>query len=271
MGQSRVLAHCDRRAVGEDGADAPLGVPAFSESVSQNQLFSCGTIKMRHRPVKNKDQIVEAGRQWLAEDPESLKGNWRSLFSFEEGPAAEDRPLFVEIGSGKGKFISEEALAHPGSCYLACEGGGKIYPRILQKIEELQLDNLRVIPSYYLKERPCFGENELDGIYLNFSDPWPKARNEKRRLTHRGFLQQYMEFVKPGGFLSFKTDNDDLFEWSLLEFEAMGLEPERLTRDLHSSPWAEEMAWTEYETKFSERGKSINYAYLILKKPEPSR
>ena len=213
---------------------------------------------MRHRPVKNKEQIVEEGKQWLAETPEEQKGRWAELF---EHP---DRPLFLEIGSGKGQFIAEEARKHPENNYLACEGGGKIYPRILQKIAQYQLENLRVIPSYYLKERPCFGENELDGIYLNFSDPWPKARNEKRRLTHRSFLEQYKCFVKPGGFLSFKTDNDDLFAWSLGEFEAAGLKLLRLSRDLHNSEWAEETAMTEYETKFSERGKTINYALLTL-------
>ncbi|MBR0130568.1 MAG: tRNA (guanosine(46)-N7)-methyltransferase TrmB [Firmicutes bacterium] len=212
---------------------------------------------MRHRPVKNKELIIEEGRQWLVSEPESLKGRWASLFD-------EQKPLYLEIGSGKGKFISEEALKHPENNYLACEGGGKIYPRILQKIAELELTNLRVIPAYHLKERPCFEAGELDGIYLNFSDPWPKARNEKRRLTHRGFLEQYRQFVKPGGFLCFKTDNDDLFEWSLEEFEACGLDVRRVTRDLHNSEWKDELAMTEYETKFSERGKTINYAFVVF-------
>ncbi len=213
---------------------------------------------MRHRPVKNKEAILEGGRDWLLEDPQEREGRWAEAFP---DPSA---PLYLEIGSGKGKFICEEALAHPEANYLAFEGGGKIYVRILQKAKELELPNLRVVPEYYLKERPCFAEGELSGIYLNFSDPWPKARNEKRRLTHRGFLEQYRKFVRPGGFLAFKTDNDDLFEWSLEEFRAMGLEPVRLARDLHGSEWAGVSAMTEYEEKFSEKGKTINYAYIIF-------
>ena len=207
---------------------------------------------MRHRPVKNKEEIIEAGKCWLVEDPEGQKGRWSSIFS------CPDHPLYLEIGSGKGKFIAEEAEKHPENNYLACEGGGKIYPRILQKIAEKELENLFVIPSYYLKERPCFSENELDGIYLSFSDPWPKDRHAKRRLTSRQFLARYEQVLAPGAEVVFKTDNQGLFDFSLEEAEAAGWAVTHVTRDLHADAEAvKDNVMTEYEQKFAAEGVPI--------------
>lgn len=212
---------------------------------------------MRQRAVKNKDIIIDSCRAWLAEDPTANKGRWRDLFGNE-------KPLCLEIGSGKGKFISGMAQVHPDINYLACEGGENIGLRVLQKAAEMELSNLRLIGEYIT--RPCdyFEEGELDGLYINFCDPWPKARHAHRRLTHHLLLEEYKKIVKHGGFLAFKTDNDDLFEFSLEEFELAGLTPVRLTRDLHASEWNEQNITTEYEEKFSGNGKSINYAYILM-------
>ena len=209
---------------------------------------------MRQRGVKNREQIIDECREYIAEfEP----GKARNIFP-------EDKPLFLEVGSGKGRFITETAKAHPECNFLACEGGNNIYIRILQKAKDAGLDNLKVITDYI--ERPCevFAEGELDGIYLNFSDPWPKDRHYKRRLTYREKLADYQKICKPGSFLRFKTDNDALFEFSLEEIEACGLKIAEITRDLHASEWAADNIMTEYEEKFSAKGAKINYVKVVL-------
>ncbi|MCF0150785.1 MAG: tRNA (guanosine(46)-N7)-methyltransferase TrmB [Firmicutes bacterium] len=212
---------------------------------------------MRQRGVKNRDAIVQSCSAWLAEDPMTNRGSWRSLFG-------SDAPLCLEIGSGKGKFICGMAKAHPDINFLACEGGENINVRVLQKASEAELANLRLIDEYIIHPCDYFAEGELDGLYLNFSDPWPKARHAHRRLTHHRYLEEYKKIIRHGGFLAFKTDNDDLFAFSLEEFALAGLTPVRLTRDLHNSCWNEENITTEYEEKFSQTGKSINYAYILM-------
>lgn len=176
-----------------------------------------------------------------------------------------DKPLYLEIGSGKGRFITELAAKNPGSFYLACEGGLNINVRILQKAQELGLDNLKVITEYITIPTEWFPENSLDGIYLNFSDPWPKDRHAHRRLTYHKMLEGYKAVAKPGAVLQFKTDNDDLFEWSLTEFETAGLKTLEISRDLWNSQYAASNIMTEYEEKFGSNGKTINYIKLQLK------
>ena len=177
----------------------------------------------------------------------------------------EDYPVYIEIGSGKGRFLTQMALKNPDKYYLACEGGVNINVRIMQKAKELQLGNLKVITDYITVPAEWFPENSLDGIYINFCDPWPKDRHAHRRLTYRKLLEQYKLIVKPGAFLQFKTDNDDLFEWSLEEFKAAGLEILEFSRDLWNSEYEKENIHTEYEEKFGDTGKTINYIRLKLK------
>jgi tRNA (guanine-N7-)-methyltransferase len=156
------------------------------------------------------------------------------------------------------------ASSHPEQLFLACEGGSNIAIRILQKCKAQELANLRVIRAYADDLSAFFGDGELDGIFINFCDPWPKARHARRRLTHRRMLEQYRRAVKPGGYLRFKTDNDGLFDFSLEEFAAAGLAPAAVTRDLHASPFAAENIMTEYEERFSAEGKNINYAEILF-------
>ena len=200
---------------------------------------------------------MEAGAPYLAEDGREHKGSWKELF-------ASEAPLYLEIGSGKGRFIAGLAEKHPECSFIACEGGYHIYPRILQKAAAQELSNLRVLPEYIYDPCDFFEDGELDGIFINFCDPWPKARHARRRLTHRRMLEQYRRAVKPGGYLRFKTDNDGLFDFSLEEFAAAGLAPAAVTRDLHASPFAVENVMTEYEERFSSEGKNINYAEIIF-------
>ena len=213
---------------------------------------------MRQRKVKNRDAICEACAVWIADDPKERKGRWREAF------ADPSLPLHVEIGSGKGRFICEMARLHPEINFLAVEGGAKINVRILQKAKDYNLSNLLVIMSYIEDARDFFAAGELDRIYLNFSDPWPKARNAKRRLTHRSKLAAYEACAAPGALLQFKTDNDGLFAFSLDEIRSRGLLIRWVTKDLHHSPYAARNVETEYEQKFSAKGKSINCLQAVL-------
>lgn len=207
---------------------------------------------MRQRRVKNRDSIL-----LICQDYKYEKTSEKPIF---------DKPTYLEIGSGKGQFLTQMALLHPQNNYLACEGGLNINIRILQKAEELKLQNLKVITEYIINPTEWFAADSLAGIYINFCDPWPKDRHAHRRLTYRNLLEQYKIIAKPGAFLEFKTDNDELFEWSLLEFEAAGLMPAaEFTRDLWNSEFAEKNVHTEYEDKFGMNGKTINYIKLKLK------
>ena len=215
---------------------------------------------MRQRNVKNRDEICASCRDWIAEDPRSRKGNWRGAF------ADPDLPIFLEIGSGKGQFLCDMARLHPEANFIAAEGGTNINIRILQKAKEYNLSNLLVIMEYVEDARDFFGEGELSGIYLNFCDPWPKARNAKRRLTHRDKLAAYEACAAPGAVLQLKTDNDALFDFSLEEIRSRGLLIRRVTRDLHHSPYAQHNVPTEYEQKFSASGKPIHCLQAVLKR-----
>ena len=235
---------------------------------------------MRQRVLRNKEQINEENKQYIVPEPKTKKGNWHSLFAdtFSESAVnscAEDKgqdtlecykqkKLFIEIGSGKGQFISNMALVHPENLYLACEGAINIYPRILQKAGALKIRNLMLINEYIIDPSDYFDSGELAGVYLNFSDPWPKTRDAHRRLTYVGKLNQYKEIMLPGTTLEFKTDNNDLFDFSLEQVKLAGLELDRLTRDLHASEYASENIETEYEQKFAAEGKKINYFKIVF-------
>ncbi len=213
---------------------------------------------MRHRTVKGKEEVFAASSEWMVTDPMPLRGNWQSLFEKE-------RPISLEIGSGKGQFLCAMAEAHPERNFLACEGLPDVYLRIIEKIRDRQIRNLRVICAWMKEPAACFAEGEIDRLYINFCDPWPKKRHTKRRLTNRMMLAQYEKILVPGGILEFKTDNDDLFDFSLDEFKAAGFELLAMTRDLHMSPYAAENVPTEYEDKFAGSGKSINFARVRVR------
>ncbi len=215
---------------------------------------------MRQRGVKNRDEICLECGAWIARDPKSLKGRWAQAFP---DPT---RPLWLEIGSGKGQFICEMAKRRPDVNFIAAEGGSNINVRILQKAKDCNLSNLLVIMDYVDDARDFFAEGELSRVYLNFSDPWPKARNAKRRLTHRSKLESYESCAAPGALLLLKTDNDGLFDFSLDEIRSRGLLLLWVTRSLHHSPYAEDNVETEYERKFSAKGKQINCLQAVLKR-----
>lgn len=221
---------------------------------------------MRQRNIKNLDEKIAENSRRLIENPREYKGKWSELFG-------NDLPIYLEIGCGKGNFIVSHASREPSCNFIACEGQTSVVLRALEKAEEQSLDNLRIFIDFVHDLRDYFEEGEIAGIYLNFSDPWPKARHAKRRLTHRGYLKNYRQVLAEGGFVEFKTDNDGLFEFTLEEISECGYEIIEMTRDLHgvtnegdsgkgkhAAKSAEFM--TEYEKKFSSQGKNINFVRI---------
>ncbi len=168
------------------------------------------------------------------------------------------KPLYLEIGCGKGSFVCGLAAKEPDVNIIALERIADVAMLAMEKCKAAELTNVRFIVGDVAKLWDIFSDGSVDRIYLNFSDPWPKAGHAKRRLTHRNFLAQYLRILKPDGAIFFKTDNRGLFDFSLEEFAAMDFRLENLTYDLHNSEWAEGNIMTEYEKNFSEKGFSIN-------------
>ena len=217
---------------------------------------------MRQRNIKNLGEKIEKNSRLLVQDPREIKGHWAEAFE-------NDRPIYLEIGCGKGNFITRHALTEPMANFVACEGQESVVLRALEKAEESEIQNLRIFIDYVKDLGDYFEPGELAGIYLNFSDPWPKARHAKRRLTYRKRLENYKSVLQDGGFVEFKTDNDGLFAFTLEEIDTCGYEVVEMTRDLHGAEVAGEYAgksrrfMTEYEEKFAGAGKSINFLRAI--------
>ena len=187
---------------------------------------------------------------------EEERGHWHAIF----GRSA---PLFAELGTGKGDFISQIAAREPEHDFIGIEVEQDVLYRAAVKVAALSLPNVRLLAHDVRELAALFAPGEIDGIYLNFCDPWPKKRHLKRRLTHRDFLALYQSLVKPGGRLWFKTDNRPLFEFSLDEFAARGLTVRRISYDLHAEAPPDNIE-TEYERKFSSFGEKIHRCEVIF-------
>lgn len=164
----------------------------------------------------------------------------------------------LEIGCGKGAFAAAIAEANENVGFLAMELVRDVIIFAAEKAKAKELQNLRFVCANAEVIEQMFPEKSFDVIYINFCDPWPKARHEKRRLTHRAFLEKFKKLLKDGGRIEFKTDNRPLFDFSLPEFEAAGFEIKDLTYDLHASEYAKDNIMTEYERNFSAKGFNIN-------------
>ncbi len=206
---------------------------------------------MRLRNIPAAEPAIEASSICL-KNLENYKGNWKTLIS-------DGRPLHIEIGMGKGKFITALAKENPNNYYLGMEQYASVLYRALQKTEADPVENLSFLCYPAEKLEDYFSEGELDKIYLNFSDPWPKDRHAKRRLTSSRFLDLYTKVLKKGGYLEFKTDNVGLFQFSLDEIQNhSGFELEAYTFDLHNDVMLNHgNIMTEYEEKFSSKGNPI--------------
>ncbi len=219
---------------------------------------------MRLRNIPEADGAVAAS-PYVIQDPASKKDSWQSVFDAV-------RPLHIEIGMGKGRFLMDMAALHPEINYIGIERYTSVLYRAIQKMdakeaEDGALSNLRFLCIDAADICDYFAEGEVDRIYLNFSDPWPKDRHAKRRLTSSVFLEKYDRILVEGGQIEFKTDNVDLFRFSLDEVNAS--ETWKLaahTFDLHHEPSMNEgNVMTEYEEKFSAKGNPICKMVVVRK------
>lgn len=205
---------------------------------------------MRMRKKKNLDTRLIACAQVMVERPESLRGAWHTLFGAQ-------RPLHLEIGCGKGRFILELARRHPEINFVAIEREEGALVVATENAMALGLNNLRFVSFDAAALGEVFAPGEVDRIYLNFSDPWPPNRQRRRRLTHADYLDVYDSILREDGDLCFKTDNQRLFEWSLASICEYGWLVQNISLDLHTSALAAENIMTEYEEKFSQQGFRI--------------
>lgn len=205
---------------------------------------------MRLRNISGSRDVI-AQSPLVIHEPKQHKGNWKEVFG-------NDNPVRIEVGMGKGKFIYQLAKINPDVNYIGIEKYSSVLLRALQKMESEPLPNLLFIRMDAEEIAEVFGKEEIDRIYLNFSDPWPKDRHAKRRLPSGEFLKRYDSFLKKDGILEFKTDNRDLFDFALGELDDAGWEAVQVTFDLHRD---QEMlagnVMTEYEEKFSALGNPI--------------
>lgn len=210
---------------------------------------------MRLRNVTGSREVI-AESAYVAHEPQQYKGKWKELFGNEN-------PIRIEIGMGKGRFIMDLARRNPQINYIGIEKYSSVLIRGIQKMEQDPLPNLYFIRMDAEEIVDVFGAEEVDKIYLNFSDPWPKDRHAKRRLPSREFLHRYDEILKKDGNLEFKTDNHDLFQFALEELEPAGWHLDEVTEDLHHDmEMMQGNVMTEYEEKFSSKGNPI-YKYII--------
>lgn len=210
---------------------------------------------MRLRNVPGSREDI-ANSEFVIQNPENHRGEISSLFPSKQ-------PLFIEIGMGKGQFITTLAKTNPDINYIGIEKYSSVLIRAIEKQTELELPNLKFIRMDAENINDVFAENEVDGIYLNFSDPWPKDRHAKRRLTSRQFFARYEKLLKPEGKIQFKTDNSALFDFSLEEVEAANFKATEVSYDLHNSEWNEGNVMTEYEERFSAKGNPIKRVVFI--------
>ncbi len=207
---------------------------------------------MRLRNITGSREVI-AESDWVVQEaiqPE-CPGTWKKMFG-------NDSPIHIEIGMGKGKFIHTMAKEHPGVNYVGIEKYSSVLLRAVQKMEQEELPNLKFLRMDAEDITKVFAAGEVDRIYLNFSDPWPKDRHARRRLPSREYLARYDIILKKGGMLEFKTDNRALFDFAVEELEPAGWKAEVITYDLHGDKaLMEGNVMTEYEEKFSGMGNPI--------------
>ncbi|MGE6628830.1 tRNA (guanosine(46)-N7)-methyltransferase TrmB [Bacillus sp. NPDC077027] len=204
-------------------------------------------MRMRHKPWA--DDYLAEHAHIVVQDPMQYKGKWHELFG-------NDHPIHIEVGTGKGSFISGMGKLHPDVNYIGIELFKSVLVSAVDHVKEAGVSNVKLLNINAEVLTDIFADGEIDRVYLNFSDPWPKARHEKRRLTFKAFLKRYEQVLGDSGELHFKTDNRGLFEYSLKSFSAYGLLLTYVSLHLHEDG-LEGNVMTEYEEKFSSMGQPI--------------
>ena len=205
---------------------------------------------MRLRNVTGSREMI-ADSEYVIHDEKSMKGKWNTVFG-------NDNPIYIEIGMGKGTFIMENARRNPDINYIGIEKYSSVLIRAIEKRElEPEMKNLFFIRMDAEEIEDVFDKDEVAYIYLNFSDPWPKDRHAKRRLTSVNFLARYKNILAENGGVTFKTDNVPLFDFSVESANEAGWVTTAVSRDLHHSEYMEGNIMTEYEKKFSDLGNKI--------------
>ncbi|CAM2764191.1 tRNA (guanine-N(7)-)-methyltransferase [Streptococcus acidominimus] len=204
---------------------------------------------MRVRKRKGAEDYLESHPQYVILNPEDAKGKWHQVFG-------NTNPIHIEVGSGKGAFITGMALKNPDINYIGIDIQVSVLSYALDKVLESQAPNVRLLRVDGSSLVNYFEKGEVAQMYLNFSDPWPKTKHEKRRLTYKTFLDIYKDILPENGEIHFKTDNRGLFEYSLASFSQYGMILKQVWLDLHASDF-EGNVMTEYEQKFSSNGQVI--------------
>lgn len=204
---------------------------------------------MRIRNIKNADELIY-------ESPYLIKNPYLYIGEYKTKVFKNNNPIHLEIGMGKGNFIIDMAKNNPDINFIGVEKYSSVASVAIKKIREIKPDNLRIL-IMDAKNLEEILKGKVDTIYLNFSDPWPKDRHAKRRLTARNFLESYDKLFKGSPHIVMKTDNDNLFQYSLESFKEYGYKINKISYDLHSETL--DNVETEYEEKFSKEGIKIKY------------
>ncbi|WEV45512.1 tRNA (guanosine(46)-N7)-methyltransferase TrmB [Streptococcaceae bacterium ESL0687] len=204
---------------------------------------------MRVRNRKGSAEYIENNPQFVVADPKSFKGRWHERFG-------NDNPIHIEVGSGKGAFVTGMAAQNPNINYIGIDIQLSVLSYALDKVLEANLPNVQLLRVDGSDLTDYFEDGEVDLLYLNFSDPWPKTRHEKRRLTYKSFIKTFEQILVDKGQIHFKTDNRGLFEYSLSSMSQYGMVLNQVWLDLHASDY-EGNVMTEYEAKFSSKGQVI--------------
>jgi tRNA (guanine-N7-)-methyltransferase len=204
---------------------------------------------MRQRNKPWADEFIESRTDVVIPEPKEKKGGWKALFG-------NDHPVHLEIGTGKGQFIVGMARRFPNINFIGIEIAKTIIVRAAQKVADAELTNVKLLHVNAEDLLEIFAENEVSQLYLNFSDPWPKNRHEKRRLTYHPFLKQYEQVLHPEGEVILKTDNQGFFEYSLVSFSQFDMKLKEVNLDLHEAGDPDNVM-TEYEKRFSDKGQPI--------------
>lgn len=217
--------------------------------------------------IRNNPRALDTIKQYediVVFKPQDYKGRWKECFAAKNNSKL-DAPMHVELGMGRGKFISTQGLLHKGTNFVGIDLRHEIVLSALEKVLKHEIQNVLLLPYNILNLEDAFAAGEVDTFYINFCDPWPKVRHSKRRLTHRLFLEKYKSLLKDRGKIEFKTDSRELFDFSVDEFKESGYEILDLTYDLHSGDYPENIT-TEYEEKFTRKGFKINRLVAVAKK-----